>query len=112
MDTQTTPERDPSRLLGDAGHTGEDARLIRRAIRNRWPIPDKLRAMVVAAMGEIVGSSPEERNRIAAAKVLTAAEAQNMADDHLADKNARLDSGQATDRTEVVTVQLEFDNNG
>ncbi len=54
-------------------------------------------------MGAIVTDSDEDpRNRIGAAKVLVAIEQQNQADDHLTDKNDRIDTGKATETVMIV----------
>ena len=91
------PRGDPGKLLDDAAHTGQDAQLIRRAIRNRWPIPERLKAQVIATMGEIVTMSDDNRDRIAASKVIAQAEGQNQVDELAEEKNARLDAGKATE---------------
>ena len=73
--------------------------LVRRAIREDWPIPPAVRAMVVNQMALVVGRGEDERNRIAASKVLVAADAVNakregmdQADEHkqLPDLHAHL----------------------
>jgi hypothetical protein len=114
-------------ILGDDKHQREDLRLVLMAVRRRWPIPEDRKASIVTRMLEIVGkrevdlhfeSGPrpsEERadtNAIKAAAILAALEGQNQSDEHAEAKNARLDAGKATDRTEVVEVELKFDNAG
>lgn len=112
--TQTGPiEATPqlrSDLLGDPAHDGRDARLIASAIRRRWPIPDRLKALLIEKAEACLEVADNTRDVAALGKLLTAAESQNQADEHLADKNSRIDSGKATEAH--VVVNLEFDNNG
>ena len=83
----------------DDHHTRADLALVGRAVRQRWGVPDSVRKELPEAMRSIVlNDDPENtRERVAAAKVLVAMEAQNQADDHAEDKNARLDGGQSTE---------------
>lgn len=62
-----------------------DDRLLQRAIKQRWPIPEQFREAVIArqvliATGRIEDASPREQT--AAFNALLAAEAQNQADEH------------------------------
>lgn len=119
-------EAAPIDLVGEAAGIGKtsDINLLRRAARERWPVPQEKRPMVVGKMLAIVeqesttipspGGGEVEvsnaRNQVAAARVLVAMEQQNQADEHLADKNDRLDAGKATERVvesiEVVTPMV------
>lgn len=67
-------------VLGDGAlHPGKgNLRLLARAIRERWPISEDVRARVVNQMSKVVDGSPEERNVIAAARVLVQADACNL----------------------------------
>lgn len=71
--------------LGDGEtHAGKaNMRLIRRAIKNRWPIPEELRAKVVEQMGLIVEMGDSDRDKVAAAKVLVAADSLNLKSEEL-----------------------------
>ncbi len=51
-------------------------RLIERAIREDWPISKNIRHKLTFQMGEIL-DSPSERNKVAAARVLIAADSVN-----------------------------------
>ena len=66
-------------VLGDGLlHAGKgNMALVRFAIRAGWPISDEIRQQVVDQMALIVGQSEDERNRIAASKVLVAADSVN-----------------------------------
>ena len=56
-----------------------DARLMERALRERWPISDEARANVVERLSEIVAKpGAKRRERIAAARALIAADALNV----------------------------------
>lgn len=89
-----------------------DAKLVQRAIRQRWPIPEEVRKAVVDRMAGFVADPLIDPDRaIAAARMIGVAEGQNQADDHLRDKNARLDEGKATENVAVRTVKVTFDSN-
>ena len=84
--------------------------MVASAIRRRWPIPDELKQLLIEKAEACLHIADNTRDVAALGKLLTAAESQNQADEHLADKNSRLDNGQPTERH--VVVNLEFDNNG
>jgi hypothetical protein len=88
--------------------------LVRRSIvdgkqgkRRRWGgITDELKAKLVEACETALRQSVDAkdvRDITNLGKLLVAMEGQNQADDHLDDKNERLDGGKATEIT-VVTV--------
>ncbi len=69
--------------LGGSVRGIRDTRLIERALRERWAIPDELRGAIVARQVEIAtdpGASPREAT--SAARCLVSMEAQNQADQH------------------------------
>lgn len=74
MDEQTKPE-DPTGFGGGA----RDTRLIERAIRQRWPIPDDLRVKLPEQL-RLILDNPETspRNKIAAARALLQADVLNL----------------------------------
>lgn len=89
-----------------------DAKLIQRAIRQRWPITEEVRKAVVDRMSGFVSDPLLDADRaIAAARMLGVAEGQNQADDHLREKNERIDGGKATENVNVRTVKVTFDSN-
>ena len=89
-----------------------DAKLVQRAIRQRWNIPDKTKDAIVERMSGFVSDPLIDPDRAtAAARVIVVAEGQNQADDHLREKNARLDEGKATENIAVRTVKVTFDSN-
>jgi hypothetical protein len=64
-------------LLNDDHTTVADARLIARAIRNHWPIPQEVRADVVEKLHAICMADDSKRS-IEAARTLVAATAVNV----------------------------------
>lgn len=79
----------------------KDTRLASRAIREGWKVPPEAKAEVVKACHELV-KSRDPRSMLFAAKVLIDADKIDQADEHLAEKHRRLDSGQATEVNEIV----------
>lgn len=73
---------DGSTIIESIGGEGErvsrtNVNMIRRAIRNDWPITPELREKVVTQMARIVDNGDYDRDRIAASKVLMAADSIN-----------------------------------
>lgn len=109
----------------DLENNPRDADTIRTAIK-RWP--RRWAAMDPAAKARIVNSlkratetadqlldAPDESTRLSAAgtvanlaRTAVAMEAQEQADDHLADKNSRLDAGLATERVGIPIAPKYF----
>lgn len=56
-----------------------DTRLLERAVRERWKIPDDKREAIVNRQVEIAVNSPKDREATSAAKCLATMEAQNIA---------------------------------
>jgi hypothetical protein len=98
----------PSPLpTSDGHHDRADMRLVRRAARERWKVPAELRGNLHLALAHIVCNPlSSDRDRIGASKVLVQMEGQNQTDDHLADKNERLDGGKSTENVGVVGLDL------
>lgn len=65
--------------LGDGAlHPGRyNMAVVRKAIREGYPITDAIRQLIVNQMALVVGRSDSEKNRIAASKVLVTADDQN-----------------------------------
>jgi hypothetical protein len=74
--------------LGDGDlHPGKaNMRLIRRAIKNGWNVPEEYKAAVVEQMAKVATESDDERNRIAASKVLVAADSVDARFQQASDK--------------------------
>lgn len=72
-----------------------DAKVIGRAIRERWPIPDDVRASIPLFLGAIVAGSDDARAQVAAARALIEADKVNM-------EQEKRDEG-IPDRVDVTT---------
>lgn len=64
-------------LFSNPKHTQTDLKMIERAIRNRWPISDELKAMIADRVTGIVETSESTRDVINAARVAIQADALN-----------------------------------
>lgn len=93
-----------------ADHDRRTATLLCRA--TRWPITKNDRELVVRKLKDALAMATKPRDIASLTKVLAQVESQNQADDHLADKNARLDSGQVTERIDHKDFNLSFDKMG
>lgn len=72
----------PASIVYSSGQTS-DTRLIERAIRERWPIPEKYRAPLIDRQIRIsIDPASSPRESTSAFKAVLAAEAQNQADSH------------------------------
>lgn len=91
-------------MTGDGAGPKSDALLIRRAARCRWPVSDETKKKLVERVSSALDSADEPRDIASLGKVLTAMEAQNQADDHLQDKNDRLDSGKSTENVNHAVI--------
>jgi hypothetical protein len=83
--------------LSDPHHIRGDAVMVKRAIRERWPIDAEKREKLANRAAEL-GLADDVDTSAAGLRLVVAMVGQNQADEHLADKNARLDAGLATDR--------------
>lgn len=102
-------------LLTDPHHTRGDCRLTARAVRERWPVPEAAKAVVVERLLKIVEKEnvaipardgmtvtvdgPADAHAIAAARVMVSMTAQNQADEHVAvkiDSEAKKESARDT----------------
>jgi len=67
------------KVSADRPLIAKDAHILEKAIRQRWDIPPEMRGRVPEVLSGIVNNpDASERNRIAAARALIAADAQNM----------------------------------
>jgi hypothetical protein len=88
----------------------KDRALIRTAVSRRWPVKQELREKVVDALDRAMTVAQEQGDVgaiVDVSKTLVVIEGQNQTDDHLADKNDRLDQGKLTERVAVEPVILE-----
>lgn len=90
-------------LLGDPHRAQSDCKMIGRAIRERWPTTDRIKAKIVSRAEACVDDPMiDPETFCSVGRLVLGMESQNQADDHLEDKNARLDSGKATENCGVV----------
>jgi hypothetical protein len=69
--------------MGEVLGFRSDARLIGMAMRKRWDIPDDVKRDTIAAVVAIQSSvESSDRDRLAASKIILAAEKQNQDDEH------------------------------
>lgn len=110
------PSIDPPTVVGSldmARH--EDRRVLVRSVtdgavpgntKRRWGnIDDEMKERFVKALGAAMRMALEKSDHRAVAScvdTLSRLEGQNQADEHLAEKHRRLDSGQATEVNEIV----------
>lgn len=59
-----------------------EARLIEMAIRKRWEISDEIKRDTIDTAAAILQTGEKDRDRLAAARILIAAEKQNQDDEH------------------------------
>ncbi len=57
---------------------GQDLRLIRRAVRNDWPITEEMRELILKRMRRVMKESPDPQVQVAAAKVVISADEVNV----------------------------------
>lgn len=69
---------EPSKLLGDDGHTRADARLLSRALKGGWDIPEAALRKLPRKMLRIAMTSENERNAIAATRAFAQMVGQNI----------------------------------
>jgi hypothetical protein len=93
---QKMPPEQPD-STGEGVVRSREMNLVRRAINARWDIPTAVKQEAVTACRSAL-TSEDGRVAMAAAKTLVAMEGQNQADDHTAEKYARIDSDKPTDR--------------
>ena len=98
-----------SGILADPHHAGMDAKLLRRALRERWPIPEAKRPTIVERLVKIVDESPDDGDAIKAASVLRSMDADNLTAAIEAEKNERLDSGKATQAIQMYGKDAPID---
>jgi len=98
-----------SGLLADPHHAAQDAKLVARALRNRWPIPEHMRPKIVDRLVGIATDSPDDGDAIKAASVLRTMDGDNMTMELEEAKNARLDEGKATQAVQFYGKRAPID---
>lgn len=99
----------------------KDRAIIRRAANttkrreSRWNISHELKSKAVQALDcaiQVLSERGDFSNVASCIKTLVAMEGQNQADDHLAEKHDRIDSGLLTENAAPVSIRVEFDQRG
>lgn len=90
-----------------------DCRMLERHLVNRWPELDaEFKGQLVRALKAAAGlavQSKDVRKITRVVEVASRLEAQNQADEHLDEKNKRLDEGKPTESVGVRVFKVEFD---
>lgn len=90
--------------------TEKDRGLLRQAARRRWPVPDQLKADSVVALDSALKLATEAKDVgeiVDVVRTVAIIEKHNQDDEHLAEKNGRIDVGKPTERVagfEGVTI--------
>jgi hypothetical protein len=100
---------DDSGILADPHHAAQDAKLVARALRNRWPIPEHVRPKIVDRLVTIATDSPDDGDAIKAASVLRTMDSDNLTSEIEAEKNDRLDAGKATQATQLYGRRMPIE---
>ena len=101
-----------SGLLNDPRRNRTDARMMSRALRNRWGVSKDLRKRAVERVGEWIEGGDARLQR-SGVRLLVDMNEQNIAVDLEQDKNDRIDEGKATENVaSVVRIVVEFDQGG
>ena len=80
---QDTSEKN-SPLFGGLGAVHKDLRIVQRAIKNEWQIPEAVLNALPSQIAKIFIEDRSTRNRLAAARVLVSMQSENRATAHLA----------------------------
>ena len=67
-----------SPILIDPDHQSRDARLINRAVKNGWVIPEHIRETLPLELAAILTTAKDNKDKIAAARVLVTMQGQNI----------------------------------
>lgn len=84
-----------------------DTRLLERALKARWPIPNERREAITQKLADLAaGDETKPRTRISAARALKEMDSLNQGDEHTAEKYGRIDAGQATELIEGIEITV------
>ncbi len=109
MPASTEPAATDSGLLADPHHAHEDARMVARALKHRWPIPEHMRPKIVDRLVDIATASPDDSDAIKAASVLRTMDGDNLTAEIEAEKNARIDAGKPTQAVQMYGKRAPID---
>ncbi len=99
-----TPTGAGGKTATDKANT-DTARVLGRAVNERWPIGAADRVALIAQLNDIVRNG-NRRAKTAAARVLVQMEAQNQTDSQQAEKYGRIDAGKATESSIVTDLRV------
>lgn len=110
-DTEPTPDASAivpveRQIDGDRGHDRETLRMLAKAVRNRWPIPDDIRKAAPLIAKRIALTGRTDREQLRAIELLATLDRDNIAALAMLDKVERLDGGEATERIELAPVRI------
>jgi len=94
-------------LFKDSHHIREDLRTLTAALRAGWNVPDDVRRDALAIAADIMRTSPVDRDRNAAIRLLVQMRKDDVEALALLDKIGRLETGGATERIELKPVTFE-----
>ena len=107
------PVSDQPYIGTDRGHDRETLLMLQRAVRNRWNVPDEMKAKAPALAAKIAVEGATERERLRALEVLAAFDRDNIAALVNLDKVERLEADKNTEnvsgRIEIVYVNKHED---
>lgn len=84
--------------------------MVGRAMRERWPTTAQIKAKIVSRAEACVDDPLIDPDTFCSVgRLVLGMEAQNQADDHLEDKNSRLDSGKATENVSHAVIVTGID---
>ena len=78
LKTETKPEAQTTTILADPHRVKSDARMIEKAIRHGWNIPESILHRLPNIVATLALSSDDDRTRLAAMRVLIAMHGQNQ----------------------------------
>ena len=84
-----------------------DLRMLERAIRHGWQIPESVYATLPRIVIGILTNSDNAREKLAAIRALTTMHKDNVDTYAVLDRSTRLDEGLATERIELKPVTFE-----
>ena len=93
------------RLFVDPAKQHDDLRLLRRAIKKRWKIPEEFRGVIVGRLRDIIENGDEEIALKAIAEVRQM-ESQNQKDEH---KLVDVSISARNDRLDAIAADLGID---
>ena len=104
----------PNPNNGDQGEAYEGGnpeklpyQLMKQAVANRWNISEEKRQEMIDLLLIDVAQATKSRDRARSIALLVKMEAMNQSDQHLTDKNDRLDDGKLTDNIQLNPMKFQ-----